>query len=203
MKVRNVERSPQCMAACMMMPPRWALAGAHFEKHNHQLSAAKINDHTSIQIYFSFAWWLPAPSQYMLLEEWVLASSRFSRMQSYATTLYKENFISIQLLECTSEAQTASMRITSASNLLNAEGRSSSCSQATAEFVSTDLKSAILGFTNTSLLSLRNLSILHKTTTMILFCWTQEGRSSSCCQATAEFVSSDLKRRFLDSRTLM
>jgi hypothetical protein len=81
---------------CMIMPPRWALAGAHFDNHNHQLYAAKINDHTSIQIYSLF-WWLPAPSQYMLLEEWVLVGFSFSRMQSYATRLYKENFISIQL----------------------------------------------------------------------------------------------------------
>jgi hypothetical protein len=167
MKVRNVERSPQCMAACIM------------------------HDDAS-EIYF-----------YMLLEGWVLASSRFSRMQSYATTLYKENFISIQLLECTSEAQTASMRITSASNLLNAEGRSSSSTR--------QRQSLCRSIWSRRFSDSRTLNCLVSETCRYYirrrqwYCsrWTQEGRSSSCCQATAEFVSSDLKRRFSALRTLM
>jgi hypothetical protein len=53
------------MAACMIMPPRRALAGAHFEKHNHQLYAAKM---TALHINSDLFFILMTPSQYMLLE---------------------------------------------------------------------------------------------------------------------------------------
>jgi hypothetical protein len=107
--------------------------------------------------------------------------------------------------ECTSKAQTASMRIASASNLLNAERRSSSCSQATS-----DLCRSIWRGDFQIHVHLLNCLVLETCGYYIRrqwYCsrWTQEGRSSSiaAAQATAEFVSSDLKRRFSASRTLL